>query len=83
VAGDAFDGHVAEWLRSGLQNRLPRFNSGRGLHHLAKYRTGYVNVKSTGSPLVPTPERARARPADGKTKKAGSDLERGLQRLSD
>ena len=25
------DGHVAEWLRSGLQNRLPRFNSGRGL----------------------------------------------------
>jgi hypothetical protein len=25
-------GHVAEWLRSGLQNRLPRFNSGRGLH---------------------------------------------------
>jgi hypothetical protein len=24
-------GHVAEWLRSGLQNRLPRFNSGRGL----------------------------------------------------
>jgi hypothetical protein len=23
---------VAEWLRSGLQNRLPRFNSGRGLH---------------------------------------------------
>jgi hypothetical protein len=30
-------GHVAEWLRSGLQNRLPRFNSGRGLqtHHSA------------------------------------------------
>ena len=27
----ALDGHVAEWLRSGLQNRLPRFNSGRGL----------------------------------------------------
>ena len=26
------DGHVAEWLRSGLQNRLLRFNSGRGLH---------------------------------------------------
>jgi hypothetical protein len=24
-------GHVAEWLRSGLQNRLRRFNSGRGL----------------------------------------------------
>ncbi len=26
-------GHVAEWLRSGLQNRLLRFNSGRGLHN--------------------------------------------------
>src|SRR5262245_31496968 len=25
------DGHVAEWLRNGLQNRVPRFNSGRGL----------------------------------------------------
>src|ERR1700754_3317319 len=23
--------HVAEWLRSGLQNRLHQFNSGRGL----------------------------------------------------
>jgi hypothetical protein len=22
---------VAEWLRNGLQNRVPRFNSGRGL----------------------------------------------------
>jgi hypothetical protein len=27
-----FYGHVAEWLRNGLQNRVPRFNSGRGLH---------------------------------------------------
>jgi hypothetical protein len=29
---------VAEWLRNGLQNRVPRFNSGRGLQasrHLA------------------------------------------------
>jgi hypothetical protein len=26
------NGHVAEWLRNGLQNRVPRFNSGRGLH---------------------------------------------------
>jgi hypothetical protein len=25
-------GHVAEWLRSGLQIRAPRFDSGRGLH---------------------------------------------------
>ena len=27
-------GDVAEWLRSGLQNRLPRFNSGRRLQPL-------------------------------------------------
>src|ERR1700733_6899612 len=27
-------GHGAEWLRSGLQNRLLRFNSGRGLHKI-------------------------------------------------
>ncbi len=26
-------GHVAEWLRNGLQNRVHRFNSGRGLQH--------------------------------------------------
>jgi hypothetical protein len=25
-------GHVAEWLRNGLQNRVHQFNSGRGLH---------------------------------------------------
>jgi hypothetical protein len=28
------DGHVAEWLRNGLQNRVPQFNSGRGLHRV-------------------------------------------------
>ncbi len=28
-------GHVAEWLRKGLQNPVPRFNSGRGLQPLA------------------------------------------------
>ena len=27
----SLNGHVAEWLRNGLQNRVPRFNSGRGL----------------------------------------------------
>jgi hypothetical protein len=30
-------GHVAEWLRSGLQNRLPRFNSGRGLQQNQRF----------------------------------------------
>ena len=28
----ALIGLMAEWLRSGLQNRVPRFNSGSGLH---------------------------------------------------
>ena len=32
--GNVLNGHVAEWLRTGLQNRVPRFNSGRGLHQL-------------------------------------------------
>jgi hypothetical protein len=38
-----------------LQNRLPRFNSGRGLQHLAKSTKGHVNVKSTERPLVRAP----------------------------
>ena len=29
----AYRGPVAEWLCSGLQNRVHRFNSGPGLHH--------------------------------------------------
>jgi hypothetical protein len=34
----AANGRVAEWLRSGLQIRIPRFDSGRGLqfHTLGK-----------------------------------------------
>ena len=37
------DGHVAEWLRNGLQNRVPRFNSGRGLQPYFG-RTGAIFV---------------------------------------
>ena len=33
-ASRSLKGHVAEWLRTGLQNRVRRFNSGRGLHLL-------------------------------------------------
>ncbi len=29
---DDYNGHVTEWLCSGLQIRQPRFDSGRGLH---------------------------------------------------
>ena len=32
--GTGWIGHVAEWLRSGLQIRAPRFDSGRGLQTL-------------------------------------------------
>ena len=28
-------GHVAEWLRNGLQNRVHQFNSGRGLQPIS------------------------------------------------
>ena len=35
------DGHVAEWLRSGLQNRLHQFNSGRGLHQINHLKCGF------------------------------------------
>ena len=47
-------GHVAEWLRSGLQNRLPRFNSGRGLH--SKYQENQQDKRSFA-------DAARANPA--------------------
>jgi hypothetical protein len=51
--GGAWIGHVAEWLRSGLQIRAPRFDSGRGLHNLApELSTVFLNV----SPLTGLPK---------------------------
>ena len=44
-------GHVPEWLWSGLQNRLPRFNSGRGLHLQNQW------LRGLGSPLEIRSER--------------------------
>lgn len=43
-------GAVAEWLRSGLQNRLHQFNSGRGLHFPASSLTV---LPGTFRPLQP------------------------------
>ena len=40
-------GHVAEWLRNGLQNRVPRFNSGRGLHQHASEREEALGIVTT------------------------------------
>jgi hypothetical protein len=37
-------GDVAEWLGTGLQNLLPRFNSGRRLHH-----TTHVQIRALSS----------------------------------
>ena len=34
-------GHVAEWLRNGLQNRVHQFNSGRGLHLISLISQSY------------------------------------------
>jgi hypothetical protein len=43
-------GHVAEWLRNGLQNRVPRFNSGRGLQINRQVRSStYRGVKPRAS----------------------------------
>ena len=41
-------GHVAEWLRNGLQNRVHQFNSGRGLHPQPFDLTNYFNEPLTG-----------------------------------
>jgi hypothetical protein len=35
-------GHVAEWLRNGLQNRVHQFNSGRGLHPIPLISRNYL-----------------------------------------
>src|SRR5262249_49564370 len=44
------NGHVAEWLRNGLQNRVPRFNSGRGLH--LRFRELRVDFRRTFRPPI-------------------------------
>ena len=43
------EGHVAEWLRTGLQNRVRRFNSGRGLHFSSRkyFRAGILIAQRT------------------------------------
>ena len=56
-------GHVAEWLRSGLQNRLPRFNSGRGLHF-----NPFTHINALRLP-APVDDR----PGEAKLRLGGSD----------
>jgi hypothetical protein len=53
IANYCLWGHVAEWLRNGLQNRVPRFNSGRGLHKInnlaAQRKVAEIRVSETSA----------------------------------
>ena len=53
------NGHVAEWLRNGLQNRVPRFNSGRGLHSLGGVGR-FCGSKTSNLRLSSTPQKGQA-----------------------
>ena len=44
------DGHVAEWLRSGLQIRVPEFDSRRGLHFLS-LEDPFMNIPAGFEPF--------------------------------
>jgi hypothetical protein len=46
-------GHVAEWLRNGLQNRVHQFNSGRGLHNPLRLRNNCVPSLFLRTSLLP------------------------------
>jgi prepilin-type processing-associated H-X9-DG protein len=56
------DGHVAEWLRNGLQNRVPRFNSGRGLQPSLLRSFGSTNPLVRRLPRRSGSEGGRKRP---------------------
>src|SRR5512147_1074006 len=43
-------GHVAEWLRNGLQNRVHQFNSGRGLHPYNQWLKPIIGEVAGGQP---------------------------------
>jgi hypothetical protein len=58
---EAGNGHVAEWLRNGLQNRVPQFNSGRGLQY---------NQQLKGFPLFTPMQRAVPRRRHGPAARA-------------
>jgi hypothetical protein len=69
-------GHVAEWLRSGLQNRLHQFNSGRGLHQSLKacHPIKARNPVKALRPIFETGTRLRSRvivPPDAGRDRAG------------
>jgi hypothetical protein len=61
-------GHVAEWLRNGLQNRLHQFNSGRGLQPSGAFpNNGLGRILEVSQQVLPAASgcsrgRSRARP---------------------
>src|SRR3979409_409941 len=62
-------GHVAEWLRSGLQNRLHQFNSGRGLH---QYNQGLaVTIGEAGRSSARLNQQAAYQPSGNGTSGQG------------
>ena len=50
-------GPVAEWLCSGLQNRLHRFNSGPGLHHFILLMRLHLLITASVMHACGTPNR--------------------------
>src|ERR1700687_5541605 len=54
-------GHVAEWLRNGLQNRVHQFNSGRGLHQYNQCLA--LIIDETGRSPAPRNQQAACQPS--------------------
>jgi hypothetical protein len=52
---------VAEWLRNGLQNRVPRFNSGRGLHKINDLESFHFSHKTCVSVSAVIRDKAKTR----------------------
>src|SRR5262245_14313520 len=57
-------GHVAEWLRNGLQNRVPRFNSGRGLQINQLVGSSAAALKPALPPWVRSVRISRVKPRE-------------------
>jgi hypothetical protein len=67
-------GHVAEWLRNGLQNRVHQFDSGRGLH---QFNQGLALI--IGEVEASPPRRRRETSAGDEKSRAGDE---SLARIS-
>ena len=66
-------GALAEWLRSGLQNRVHRFNSGRHLHFLCSLISFYKSL--CFSEIQRTQKILAVTPGSGFTEVEGAELD--------